>query len=487
MKEIFSYLNSYFIDNRTNANNSFKFLINFFSSHILMEKVNYDHKQIVLDTLNKEIIHHNRFTQYLSNVKQYSFSQFNSNVKQYGFSEFHHVVIPENLDQSFPYFPITSIYNRIVEIDKIMEKLLLKRFDYSPTKTFLIKVIGDENIGISSFCNIFNSLSIYKKHGILLIDSEESPLQIDAYILAYNIGNTASYNSIKKHFKSFSKPIYKKPFLIVGLESDLIEPYRKLSFNDGKLLADKYEIELFLEICLNENYDYERLLKYFIYEREYPLHYITLSIILQELNYSTFLKPPTQSFNNGGSITNKKVHPNHLILELMFCVDLPIIQFIHEIKSLGYCEKLILNLLKKDIIEINCIVYKLQSIKLNKNHQHHLSLNENKQIRYRNFQKLLIYSKIENYKEIIKALSPIYSHDMETTNFIKSYFNDKTMYSKKDIDNLIQDISWCDDIMVRVNLIGNLEIIKYYQERMGFSVNYSNNCTIVNFKNKSVN
>ncbi|KAN0044936.1 hypothetical protein ACTA71_006462 [Dictyostelium dimigraforme] len=483
-----SFLYLYFFDRMASKNG--KFVIKFFTNHILMEKINY--RSMIVNAPKREIIYENGFSLLFSNFKQISFPEFNFVIPDHLIRKLLQIepysFLLHSLKNIFYIFPnlsknmsITPVYDRLVEIDKVMDKMIKKHY-YTPIDIFHIKVIGDDNIGILCFCNQFNNLSISKNYDVFLIDNK-LPILTNAYILAYNVGIKESFKNIENYFNNYI--ITKKPFLLVGLDSNLNKQQRKITYNDGKELANKLNIELFFEIPFNGNFDFERLLRCCIYERSADICNITLSNFLQELNYSTILKSSAQLSNS----TIKHEKPiYYAILELiMFCVDLPIIQFIDEIKSLGIKENIILNLLKKDIIEMKCIVYKLQSIKLNRyHHQHHLSLDKSKQFSYRNFQKLFIYSKIENYKEITNVLSPIYSHGLVTTNFIKSYFNDKTMYSKKDIENLNQDISWCDDIILRVNLIGNFELIKYYQERMVNTVNYSNNCTIINFKNKSV-
>ncbi|KAN0044937.1 hypothetical protein ACTA71_006463 [Dictyostelium dimigraforme] len=413
-------------------------LFYFFSQHILTE-IEYTHK-IIIDTLKREIVIGDSILfDYLIEFNPLGPFGLNYVLSSIDIikatNTFFKLIVPDiiikiflqiqpysfllnwlknfNSNYYFTCSSITSIFNRIVEMDKAMYKRIIKQSTFSKMENYNIKVIGDDKIGLS------------------LIHSKKSTLLFDAYILTYNIGD----------FLSFLK--------ISSIES----------FYD----------------------DYEKLIRCFNYERTKSLRFkIQLSDILQELNYSRvlFSKP---FINN-----QRKQKVENSIIELQFCVDLPIIQFIHEIKSLNIDEKEILKQFINVIIEMSCIVYKLQSIKLKRNHQHHLTLDKNKQFSYRNLKKLFIFSKIENFKKIIKALSPIYSHDMETTNFIKSYFNDKTMYSKKDIENLNQDISWCDDIILRVNLIGNLEIIKYYQKTMENGFNFSNKSTIINFKNKSV-
>ncbi|KAN0055263.1 hypothetical protein ACTA71_008368 [Dictyostelium dimigraforme] len=494
------------------------FASRFFFSHIFMKEIYFFHedRSIVLDTSKRKIIFKNDFFKYLPKLEKI-FSNIGNNFTniKYNFSDFG-IVIPNSFFSRFiqiePYsfllnwlrdlksnililnVPISSIYNRIKEIENIINETLEEKIQYLSQinmtersfSLFSVDIMGDNKIGITSFCEIFNNLYIDKFS--FIIQERNKNKDNEAFILAYSVDDEKSFKNIEFYYEEIKNLIKKNTILLlVGLKSDLVKPQRKVTYNDGKELANKLGIKIFFETSSRDNYNCHRIFNFINFELSQKLNFnfdefcrLTISNFLQELDYSTDLT------SNKLLITykQKEQRAHHVILELIFCIDLPIVQFINEIKSLDLNEKGIIKLFKNDMIEMNSVVFKLLSLKSKKNHQHILYIDEKKKLLYKNFKKLFIYSKIENYKEITKSLSKCYSYNIETTNFIKSYLNDNSMYSKKDYENLIQDISWCDNIILRAILIGNFELIEYYKE-INQNFDFSNYSPIINLKNKS--
>ncbi|KAN0030923.1 hypothetical protein ACTA71_009573 [Dictyostelium dimigraforme] len=293
--------------------------------------------------------------------------------------------------------------------------------------------------------------------------------ELDAYIYIYNPEKytKGSLMTPMENILNFISIPKRRPFFyLIAFTLNQVEHNEEEFRIRRELAVGNFGMDMFFQISKeNLNDKWIHILKYHFYTKNNKTLNLMVSDVLKELKYK---KKKLFSSNQRRKLEHKNgkgiQRVFHVMLELIFQADLPICQFIKEIKLLGCHYTSILKFFKKEIIELNCLIYKIKSIQLNKNHQHILSIDKRKQTLYRNFKKLFIYSKIENYLELIKALSPIYSHDMETTIFIKSFLNDKTMYSNRDFENLLQDISWCGDIIIRVILIGDLDLIKLYDD-----------------------
>ncbi|KAN0030903.1 hypothetical protein ACTA71_009550 [Dictyostelium dimigraforme] len=454
-------------------------------------------EQFSLDTLNRKIIIKNGFYRYFSDLGFLDLIVPNVFIGEFIRTEPYYFLInwlresyKDHNQSPVVQWPINSIYSRYNELYSIFEDNIRKvgssnnkKFniclDYYNLKLWEIdyQIRSNTNFNILDNNNNSNNNNNNKK------------LELDAFIFFYkpgkDIGGFIEHSfKLTRYYRNVSK---KRPiFYLIGIISDPITNKVNDSFKLGKELADILGADIFFEIS-KENYKNDRWIHFLLYqlytENNYSLK-IKISTVLKELNYTK----KTLFSSNQININNVKITPMvyHIMLELIFLADLPIFQFIKDIKSSCCNHMEILKFFKKEIIELNCLIYKIKSFQLNKNHQHILSINKRKQTLYRNFKKLFIYSKIENYLELIKALSPIYSHNLETTNYIKIFFNDKTMYSNRNFENLLQDISWCGDIIIRVTLIGDLDLIQYYRDINDNFVNYSNSCKIVDLKNNSL-